>query len=128
MPKSRAVHFGLDNPLLQEGAHTVPVLILRFFLCHVFFPLSPSSQHILQLHDELNAARKSSGDADVKVNWQQTSLRPFIEYFKNFVTNLMNASRAENPRAYAKQAGTTAEKEVGQKKDKLTPRQHVGEC
>jgi hypothetical protein len=79
-------------------------------------------QTILQLHDELNAARENSSDPSVRATWQQTSLKPHIEYFKEFVTKLMNASRAENPRSYAKQAGTNAEKEVGTWRAHLTAR------
>ena len=68
--------------------------------------------HVVQLHEELNAAAEQ-GDLS-KSNWQSTSLRPSIEYFKTFVTTLMNANRAENPRSYAKQAANHAQQEVGQ--------------
>jgi DNA primase small subunit len=68
--------------------------------------------HVLQLHEELNRAKSASIDSTARATWQDTSLKPHIVYFKEFVTQLMNASAQENPRAYAKQAGTNAEKEV----------------
>ena len=68
--------------------------------------------HVVQLHNELNEAA-ATGDLS-RSNWQSTSLKPAIEHFKAFVTNLMNANRAENPRSYAKQAASSAQAEVGQ--------------
>lgn len=68
--------------------------------------------HVVRLHAELNDAA-ASGDLS-RSNWQSTSLKPAIEHFKAFVTNLMNANRAENPRSYAKQAASSAQAEVGQ--------------
>jgi DNA primase small subunit len=61
-----------------------------------------SVPHVVQLHQELNAA---GADGSLGMHqWQSTSLKPAIEYFRNFVTNLTNADRAANPRAYAKAA------------------------
>ena len=87
-----------------------------FLLCSPPF----FSQHIVQLHEELNAAA-ATGDLS-KSNWQSTSLKPSIEYFKAFVTNLMNANRTENPRSYAKQAANHAVQEVGQLQPARTAR------
>jgi len=58
--------------------------------------------HVVQLHEELNTAA-ASGDLS-KSNWKSTSLAPFIEYFREFVTQLSNDSRDAQLRAQQMQA------------------------
>lgn len=50
---------------------------------------------ILQLHDELNIAHERGGLGDLKP-WEVTSLKPHIEYFRDFVTKLLTAQRDAN--------------------------------
>jgi len=70
-------------------------------------------QHVVQLHEELNQAAAEGNLTSAKTsNWTNTSLKPHIEYFKDFVTKLSNAARQENPRSYAKQAASNAQSEL----------------
>ena len=96
---------------LTLNSSRAAVCVLSCFL----FRFLRFSQHIVQLHEELNIAA-AQGDLS-KSNWKSTSLAPHIEYFREFVTKLSNDCREatmnkqQKQQQGTKQAGT---QDIGQ--------------